>query len=174
MMHLLYHFVILQLIVLTTCRLLKNEGADTLSSFLEISAMWGIWLALNPAKSRIHFQCVLRVQMCICPSSFHKKHRCCCDVFMCSWCFGGCWRHLKQWTKTSPVSSSALSIYLRLKVDYWPSLYDHVTFPNNGKALTERWACGEFPSKQKAILSQKGLKNTRTLCSGVILPALLQ
>ncbi len=38
---------------------------------------------------------------------------------------------------------------------------EHVEFPH-------------FPSKQKALVSLKGLKNTPTYCSGVILPAVLQ
>lgn len=98
------------------------------------------------------------------------------DVFWGCWSFGDCWRHLKQWTKTLPLSTCALSIYLWLKVNYWPSLYEHMTFPNNGKAMTERWAYGEFPffflsTKQKALLSPNALKNTPSLCSGGTLPA---
>ena len=34
---------------------------------------------------------------------------------MCSWSFSDSWRHLKWWTKTSPVSNSALSIYPAIK-----------------------------------------------------------
>lgn len=66
-------------------------------------------------------------------------------LFVCSWSLSDCWRQLKRGTKSSPPSSSAPSICLWLKVNCWPSLYYHVTFPNNGKAMTERWACGEFP-----------------------------
>lgn len=119
--------------------------------------------------SRKHFH---MLQMCIFLTSwhFHRKYRC---LFVCAWSFGNSWRHLKQWTKTSPLSSSALSIYLSLKINYWPSLCDHVTFPNNGEVMRERWACGEFPhflSKREALLSLNAVESTPALCLGVILP----
>lgn len=71
-------------------------------------------------------------------------------------------RQLTSRAESSPLSTSALSLYLPLKVSCWPSPYYHVTFPNNRETTTERRACGEFPPEASLSLSAPSADDTPT------------